>query len=108
MAIAIALVMCHFTTTAVGDESNQKKADKQNAANSTSSSDEYDPGESPQLGVIIGSCPGAAVCVLDTVWGSPADEAGNVHGEATMTVAASNLGAEILYFDQNFTTASRT
>ena len=77
--IAIALVMCHFTSTAVGDATSQKTNENQTATNSSNSSDEHDADESPQLGVIIGSCPGQGVCVLDTVWGSPADEAGMLH-----------------------------
>lgn len=42
--------------------------------------------ESPALGVVVGSCPGDAVCVLDTVWGSPADEAGLRQGDYILSV----------------------
>jgi hypothetical protein len=38
-------------------------------------------GESPALGVIVASCPGNAVCVRGTVFGSPADEAGIREGD---------------------------
>ncbi len=55
-------------------------------ARSTSVDDEHAEDESPQLGVIVGSCPGEGVCVLDTIWGSPADEAGIVHGDYILSV----------------------
>ncbi len=42
--------------------------------------------ESPALGVIVGSCPGDGVCVMDTVWGSPAAEAGIRQGDYILAV----------------------
>ena len=74
-------VACEFSTAAHGDEPNQSPAAGHADAKSTSLSDEHAADESPRLGVIVGSCPGEGVCVLDTVWGSPADEAGIVHGD---------------------------
>jgi C-terminal processing protease CtpA/Prc len=42
--------------------------------------------ESPALGVVVGACPGDAVCVLDTIWGSPADTAGLRQGDYILSV----------------------
>ena len=42
--------------------------------------------ESPALGVVVGSCPGDAVCVLDTILGSPADTAGLRQGDYILSV----------------------
>ena len=43
--------------------------------------DRHSPDESAGLGIVLGPCPGKAVCVLDTIWGSPADEAGIHQGD---------------------------
>ncbi len=96
--------------TAYGQESRQqrdtsKQKQRQNRKNQQSSArdqqelgankagqnnatlmDEHAEDESPELGVIVGSCPGEGVCVLDTVWASPADEAGIVHGDYIMSI----------------------
>lgn len=57
-----------------GDKASDKRADMRG------------PGESPALGVIVGSCPGNAVCVLDTIMGSPADDAGLREGDYILRV----------------------
>jgi len=48
--------------------------------------DQQAEGESAALGVIVGSCPGNAVCVRDTISGSPADEAGLREGDYILSV----------------------
>jgi len=48
--------------------------------------DPYAEDEAPALGVVTGACPGDAVCVLDTIWGSPADEAGVRQGDYILSV----------------------
>lgn len=61
----------------------QAIVDNQADAKSTNvvDDDEYAEDESQELGIIAGSCPGQGVCVLDIVWGSPADEAGILQGD---------------------------
>ena len=43
-------------------------------------------GEAPALGVIVGSCPGNAVCVKDVLFGSPADQAGLEEGDYILSI----------------------
>ena len=43
-------------------------------------------GEAPALGVIVGSCPGNAVCVKDVMSGSPADQAGLEEGDYILSI----------------------
>lgn len=68
---------------------NAKSGKRDQSNDSAQNSDAVDPhaeDESPALGVVVGSCPGDAVCVLDTVWGSPADEAGLRQGDYILSV----------------------
>lgn len=53
---------------------------------STTPTDQNIEDEAPALGIIVGSCPGNAVCVLDTVWRSPADEADIRRGDYLISV----------------------
>ncbi len=64
-------------------------------AKSTAMMDEHAEDESPALGVVVGSCPGDAVCVLDTIWGSPADQAGLRHGDYILAVNDKNVSSPI-------------
>lgn len=59
---------------------------KSNDSPTNMTSNDHAPDESPSLGVIVGSCPGQGVCVLDTVWASPADQAGIAHGDYILSV----------------------
>ncbi len=68
------------------DKKERSANDKHTDSKSTSTADEHAEDESAELGVIVGSCPGEGVCVLDTVWGSPADEAGIVHGDYILSL----------------------
>jgi serine protease Do len=43
-------------------------------------------GEAPELGVIVGSCPGNAVCVHNVMLGSPADDAGLEEGDYILSI----------------------
>jgi serine protease Do len=43
-------------------------------------------GDAPALGIFVGSCPGNAVCVLDTIPGSPADHAGVQPGDYILSI----------------------
>lgn len=54
--------------------------------NSATLMDQHADDESPALGVIVGSCPGEGVCVHDTIWNSPADEAGLRQGDYILSV----------------------
>lgn len=47
---------------------------------------EHTEQESSALGVIVGSCPGNGVCVEDTIWASPAHEAGIQQGDFILSV----------------------
>ncbi|TWU44407.1 putative periplasmic serine endoprotease DegP-like precursor [Novipirellula aureliae] len=42
--------------------------------------------DSPQLGVMVGSCPGKGVCVLDTIAGGPAERAGIRPGDYILAI----------------------
>ncbi|EMI18994.1 M6 family metalloprotease domain protein [Rhodopirellula maiorica SM1] len=53
---------------------------------SAMASSEHAADESAELGVIAGSCPGDGVCVLDTILGSPAADAGISHGDYILAV----------------------
>ncbi len=72
------------------DEPHKPRSDANHSestdAKSTTVMDEHAEDESPALGVVVGSCPGDAVCVLDTIWGSPADEAGLRQGDYILSV----------------------
>ncbi len=48
--------------------------------------DEHAYDESPALGVIVSTCPGDAVCVHGTIWGSPAQEADIRDGDYILKV----------------------
>ncbi|HBJ34134.1 MAG TPA: hypothetical protein DDZ51_05100 [Planctomycetaceae bacterium] len=65
---------------------NQQVAGQQRNQQTRDAVDPHAQDESPALGVVVGSCPGDAVCVLDTVWGSPADEAGLQQGDYILSV----------------------
>jgi len=73
-------------------QSNQRSQPNQQAAGQRKNQpnreavDPHAEDESPALGVVVGSCPGDAVCVLDTVWGSPADAAGLRQGDYILSV----------------------
>lgn len=54
---------------------------------------QYRADESPALGLVIGSCPGNSVCVLDTVWGSPADQAGIQDGDYLLSINGKQLSS---------------
>ncbi|WP_430453318.1 PDZ domain-containing protein [Rhodopirellula europaea] len=82
-----------------GQENGQKKAAQAESSGAKSSSgnknqahqneadhSEHAQQESPALGVVVGSCPGKGVCVEDTVWGSPAGEAGIRQGDYILSV----------------------
>ncbi len=67
----------------------QQEATENESANdsqSASAPDEHAEAESAELGVVVGDCPGDAVCVLDSVWGSPADEAGIRQGDYIVSI----------------------
>ncbi|TWU05830.1 PDZ domain-containing protein [Stieleria varia] len=85
-ALAVIPLAGISANTTFGDEPKQAAVSDQDDAKSASLSDEHADDESPQLGVIVGSCPGEGVCVLDTVWGSPAHEAGIMHGDYILTL----------------------
>ncbi len=72
-------------------DNKQVGNDKQPGAKSTAAVDEHAADECAELGVILGSCPGQGVCVLDTVWGSPADEAGIVHGDYILSLNGTDV-----------------
>jgi PDZ domain-containing secreted protein len=58
-------------------------------------SDKYADSDSPELGVIVGSCPGDAVCVIDTMMGSPADEAGIREGDYILMVDGQQVASPV-------------
>lgn len=84
--LAAWLIASNYANIAVADQQQQESNSNQADAKSTSVSDEHADDEAPQLGVIVGSCPGEGVCVLGTVWGSPADDAGIVHGDYILSL----------------------
>ncbi len=79
------------------DEPNKPQSDANQSestdAKSTTMMDEHAEDESQALGVVVGSCPGNAVCVLDTIWGSPADEAGLRQGDYILSVDDKNVSS---------------
>jgi len=60
--------------------------DNRTAQQNNQAEDPHAEDESAALGVVVGSCPGNAVCVLDTIMGSPADEAGLRQGDYIISV----------------------
>ncbi len=84
--LAALVITGNAATVAVADDQQKESSSNQADAKSSSVSDEHADDEAPQLGVIVGSCPGEGVCVLGTVWGSPADEAGVVHGDYILSL----------------------
>ncbi len=89
--MSVAFLACVFPVAANGDSPPQRPDGDQADAKSNVISAEHAEDESPELGVIIGSCPGEGVCVLDTVWGSPADEAGIMHGDYILSLNGTNV-----------------
>ena len=57
--------------------------------------DRHSPSEAPGLGIVVGPCPGKAVCVLDTIWGSPADQAGIHQGDYITRVNGDEVSSPI-------------
>jgi serine protease Do len=51
------------------------------------------PNESPALGVLVGECPGAGVCVKDTIINGPADNAGISPGDYILGVAGRQVNS---------------
>ncbi len=64
---------------------NEKNADPSESDRSKSEND-FSDNESPSLGVLVGSCPGGAVCVIDTMVGSPAESAGIRAGDYILAI----------------------
>ncbi|QEG43771.1 PDZ domain-containing protein [Roseimaritima ulvae] len=84
------------------DPAPQTQAQRDTPANSQSPStdqnsatvlDQHADDEAPALGVIVGSCPGRGVCVHDTVWNSPADEAGLRQGDYILSVNGQSVSS---------------
>ena len=71
--------------SSAGDQAGAKSTGG-NASHSQQQHSEHAEQESPALGVVVGSCPGKGVCVEDTVYGSPADEAGIRQGDYILSV----------------------
>lgn len=67
-------------------QANQQAGGQQQDQQNRDAVDPHAEDESPALGVVVGSCPGDAVCVLDTIWGSPADTAGLRQGDYILSV----------------------
>lgn len=65
---------------------NQEPDAQQQNQQNRDAVDPHAEDESPALGVVVGSCPGDAVCVLDTILGSPADTAGLRQGDYILSV----------------------
>jgi len=71
------------------DQAERRRSENRTAdsdSKDTTVDDEHAEDEAPALGVIVGSCPGDAVCVIDTVWGSPAHEAGLGPGDFILSI----------------------
>jgi len=71
-------------TTAAAE--GQRTQPANTASEDRHAEDQHAEDESPALGVVVGSCPGNAVCVLDTILGSPADEAGLRQGDYILSI----------------------
>ena len=67
-------------------QSSPQASAQQPGQQNNDATDPHAEDESPALGVVTGSCPGDAVCILDTIWGSPADEAGLRQGDYILSV----------------------
>lgn len=84
---AMLATLCSLPVLAI--EPTPQEADR-NANNegkqSTNVPDENAEDEAPALGVIVSPCPGDAVCVQGTVWGSPAAEAGIEAGDYLISI----------------------
>lgn len=59
---------------------------EQNESSTDSADDRQPRGESPALGVVVAQCPGDAVCVRGTVWGSPAEQADIREGDYILSL----------------------
>jgi len=68
------------------NDSENNKATNKESKGSNNQSDACLDDECPELGVIAGSCPGKGVCVLGTMRGGPADEAGLQHGDYILSI----------------------
>jgi len=71
--------------TSKTDKTTERQAEHSDFVCSTLGTEHADD-HSPTLGVIVGSCPGNAVCVKDTLWGSPAAEADIRQGDYILSV----------------------
>lgn len=54
--------------------------------------DQHADDESPELGLVAGSCPGAGVCVMGTASGGPAQRAGIQYGDYVLSVDDQQVG----------------
>lgn len=72
----------------------QDKAPPQDASNPPSQVDEaaFSDDHSPELGVLVGSCPGQGVCVIDTLRRGPADRAGIEPGDYILAINDKTVG----------------
>lgn len=66
------------------DQRQSQRGDR--GRQSDAQEDQHADDESPELGLIAGSCPGAGVCVMGTAWGGPAQRAGIQHGDYILSV----------------------
>lgn len=58
----------------------------QNDEHAVEPEDEHAHDETPALGVIVSTCPGDAVCVHGTIWGSPAQQADIREGDYILSI----------------------
>jgi len=68
------------------DASSQTDKTELPGQRAETSDNEHADDDSPALGVLVGSCPGEGVCVTDTIWGSPAEQAGIQPGDYILAV----------------------
>ncbi|TWU15582.1 PDZ domain-containing protein [Allorhodopirellula heiligendammensis] len=66
----------------------QDETEPKNAVDQTAPSDDatHTDHHAPQLGVLVGSCPGEGVCVIDTLRGGPADRVGVEPGDYILAI----------------------